>query len=1098
MLPHKKFIPVALENIKPHDHLCFLYDSVQEWQEVIASFFAAGLNMQAKCLYITDYPTAGKIKRELYAAGIDAISGQDREQIEFMTARDVFNRFGAFVPQQMVYFLKSETQKAQAQGFSSLFITVEMSWALNGYPGSEKFLEYEAILNRDFFPHYPCAAICQYSRKNFSSREIKEIIKAHPLITFKGHTCKNFYYLPGEKILAPDREEKELREMLLNLERDAQEEQQASFFREVIKRCPQPMLAYTPAGGFLAANEPFCALTGYSAAELKNMNLERDITPMELHKNDRQAIRQLLGGEASIKYEKEYMRKDGKRIPVQVMLHQSLNSWGDAGTYYAFVTPIGEQKKIRRENSEREKLMQLIAERSGTVFFSLHLKPNFSLKELSSTVENLTGYSVQEFFSHPQLIYSIIHPEDRVLLDKFRDISQEEERSVVLRMQKKDGKTVHVQVKYSITCQQEEVIVQGTAQDITDRLRTEEVLKFRLELQALLMEMGQNIAEAAPEAIDDVVKRKLESLGKFARAERAYIVIFNDEEMNMAWEWHREGIGPICFELQDIPRADYAWLSKEIERGERVFICSSSKGSAKGDQEKTVGSENILAVPLFLHNSVLGFLGLELPAGQEKWQGEYEKIMNYLGRMFMSALKRRVAHMKIERLEELRKKMAAVHKKGLWSVDKHGKTLFASRKIERMLGYEPGEMLGLELGKLLPAREEKLFNSYMERLKAGSREQHDFEFITRRGHRLPASVEGYYQDDSGEIMVTVIPAPESDEKESVEYRVVRDRLTGLYRHEFFQDELERLEREGIVPLGIILISVNGLEQMEKIAGKAEKDKLLVKVAELIKNACGDKDIAFFMGGHEFVIIRPQASQEAIKNLANKLGKECRNTGKLPVPLSISTGSAVKMNEAENLQEIYKKAEQKMLINKILQEKGARGMVLAYLEKHHKAHSETLQELARATGEKLGIYPSQVEILSQLALLHDLGKVAIPEEILEKPGTLNREEWNIIRRHPELGYRIAKCCGELEPVAEGILAHHEWWDGSGYPQGLQGEEIPLKARIIAVVDAYDVMVHGRPYQEPVNQKRAIAELHRWAGIQFDPGVVTVFTEKVLTV
>ena len=148
-------------------------------------------------------------------------------------------------------------------------------------------------------------------------------------------------------------------------------------------------------------------------------------------------------------------------------------------------------------------------------------------------------------------------------------------------------------------------------------------------------------------------------------------------------------------------------------------------------------------------------------------------------------------------------------------------------------------------------------------------------------------------------------------------------------------------------------------------------------------------------------------------------------------------------------------------------------------------------MARRVGKVLELWEDDLNNLDLLARLHDLGKIAIPRHILNKPSSLTPREWKLIEKHPEVGYRIAESSPDLLPIAQAILAHHERWDGTGYPRGLQGDVIPLLSRIIAVVDAYDVMTGGRPYKEPMSLKDAVAELKRCAGSQFDPRVVEAF-------
>ena len=142
---------------------------------------------------------------------------------------------------------------------------------------------------------------------------------------------------------------------------------------------------------------------------------------------------------------------------------------------------------------------------------------------------------------------------------------------------------------------------------------------------------------------------------------------------------------------------------------------------------------------------------------------------------------------------------------------------------------------------------------------------------------------------------------------------------------------------------------------------------------------------------------------------------------------------------------------------------------------------------------LGLPESEIERIRVASLLHDLGKLAIPEEILTKPGELNDPEWRIVSEHPKIGQVVLEQAGALRDAATIVLHHHEWYDGRGYPHGLAGEEIPVGARIVAIADAYEAMVAGRPYRDAITHEAALLELRRHAGMQFDPLLVEAFAE-----
>jgi HD-GYP domain-containing protein (c-di-GMP phosphodiesterase class II) len=155
--------------------------------------------------------------------------------------------------------------------------------------------------------------------------------------------------------------------------------------------------------------------------------------------------------------------------------------------------------------------------------------------------------------------------------------------------------------------------------------------------------------------------------------------------------------------------------------------------------------------------------------------------------------------------------------------------------------------------------------------------------------------------------------------------------------------------------------------------------------------------------------------------------------------------------------------------------------------------DTVAELAAAVGRRMGLDTEELDVLIRAAELHDVGTVAIPDGILRKSGPLDAAEWEVMRQHTVAGERILAAAESLRPVARLVRAAHERWDGLGYPDGLRGEEIPLGARIICACDAYDAMVHGRPYSEPLSPAAAVAELRRCAGTQFDPRVVETLTQ-----
>ena len=219
-------------------------------------------------------------------------------------------------------------------------------------------------------------------------------------------------------------------------------------------------------------------------------------------------------------------------------------------------------------------------------------------------------------------------------------------------------------------------------------------------------------------------------------------------------------------------------------------------------------------------------------------------------------------------------------------------------------------------------------------------------------------------------------------------------------------------------------------------------------------------------------------------------------------ISVAMGYAESNAEQKSPEDVLNLAENRMYRNKLMESSSSRNATIRSLARtlHEKsteteAHTMRITQLSKALGRRLDLRKDQMDELELLSLLHDIGKIGIPEYILDKPTKLSNEEWEIIKTHSEIGYRIAKSTPALEHIAEYILAHHEKYDGTGYPNGLKAQEIPYLGRIITVVDSFDVMTHSRSYKKASDLSYAISELKGCSGTQFDPEIVTVFLDMI---
>jgi diguanylate cyclase (GGDEF)-like protein len=339
-------------------------------------------------------------------------------------------------------------------------------------------------------------------------------------------------------------------------------------------------------------------------------------------------------------------------------------------------------------------------------------------------------------------------------------------------------------------------------------------------------------------------------------------------------------------------------------------------------------------------------------------------------------------------------------------------------------------------------------------------------------------------------------------EERLKYLSFHDVLTGLYNRSYFEEELKRLDVKRQLPLSIIMGDVNGLKLVNDTLGHQTGDKLIREAGKILKKICRKEEIICRWGGDEFAILLPRADRVAAEKICDRIRKACEEGGEESIPLSFGLGTGSKENPDQPIESVLKEAEDNMYRDKLLDSRSSRFSMIVFFQKalaeksaETPEHGRRIRDLALKVGDALGLSNRELEELDILAALHDIGQIAIPGDILSKPCYLDSEEWELMKKHPEIGERIVRTVPNLIDIAEAILCHHEYWDGTGYPRKLREEQIPLLSRILAIADAYDVMTGGRPYKKAVSHQEAIDEIRKCAGTQFDPELVGQFIKLV---
>lgn len=451
---------------------------------------------------------------------------------------------------------------------------------------------------------------------------------------------------------------------------------------------------------------------------------------------------------------------------------------------------------------------------------------------------------------------------------------------------------------------------------------------------------------------------------------------------------------------------------------------------------------------------------------------------------------------------------------GVISTDQQGKVLILNQVAEKLTGWTQEEAVGQPLETVYniisEGTREKCESPVQQAFTSGQVSEMTSQAIQISKNQIEMHTEynaAPICDEQGKINGMVLVFRDITEKkqrqDEIKYLSFHDQLTGLYNRRFYEEELVRLDVERNWPLTIILGDINGLKMINDSFGHAAGDELIIKAGTAIKKGCRTDDIISRIGGDEFVILLPQTSApEAEKIIARiKDFSFIEKVGALNI--SISFGSETKVKGEQKIKDVFKKAEDQMYHNKLFDNAWKRGKTVTTIIntlyqkiEREELHSQGVSQLCQSFGEALALSDQQINELKTAGLFHDIGKIAIDERILNKPGGLSDDEWKEIKRHSEIGFRILSAVNEMSDIAEYVLSHHERWDGNGYPKGIKGEEIPLGSRIIGIADAYDAMTGERCYTAALSAEEAVAELRKNAGIQFDPGLVEPFIKAVL--
>jgi|LSQX01.3.fsa_nt_gb diguanylate cyclase (GGDEF)-like protein/PAS domain S-box-containing protein len=638
--------------------------------------------------------------------------------------------------------------------------------------------------------------------------------------------------------------------------------------------------------------------------------------------------------------------------------------------------------------------------------------------------------------------------------------------------------------------------------------------KLEIETISKMSETNRLIAECMIKPFADVQEQldfALHEAIKLTESQYGYIYFYDESLKEFTINSWTKEVMPDCdiTEKQTMYRLEMTGIWGEAVRQRKPVIVNDFEAPnplKKGYPEGHVQIRKFMTIPIFDNDHIVAVVGF---ANKEADYTDNDiEVMTVLMSGVWIATEKREKEKETELLLERLQSMINNHEAVMLLIEPlSGKIEEANRAAIRFYGYSKDELLSMTIQDINMLSKDEISELRVKALNKGHKY---FTFPHRLKSGETRIVDVYsspIEYNAKKVLFSIIFDVTKREEitKQNEYLAYHDHLTGVYNRRYFDEEFARRNCADEYPLAIIIGDVNGLKFYNDTYGHLAGDKVLKNIAQRIQMHLHSGDVLARISGDEFAIILSKTSDENVRkymdDLTRKLNYGFKNDEE--IPLTISFGYGIQRQKEASLDAIFKEAETYMNNRKYFDSKSTRSKTINIImetlfakSEREKKHSERVSAHSEAIAKQMKLDEHLIDRIRVAGLFHDIGKIGIDESILNKNGKHEKSEWEEMKLHSVKGADILERTADYIDIAHVVLSHHECYDGSGYPNGLKGEAIPLEARIIAVADSFDAMTNARPYQKAINIEDALLELKKCSGTQFDPQIVDLFI-RILT-